>query len=100
MWVFAAEFALDLPLSQSLKDKRKVRLRVQERIKQRFNVSIIETDLQDDMKVLYLGVSLAALSEASGQRTLDGIRERIYELTGLEAEIIGFESFVLGDPLQ
>lgn len=99
MWILAAELELNLPLSRSLKDKRSVRLRIQERIRHTFNVSIIETDLQDRSDVLRLGLALAAAAEPVGQRTIDNIMDRIFELTGLEAEIIGFESFMLGDTL-
>lgn len=100
MWILAVELELMLTMSHSLKDKRRVRLRVQERLRQKFNISIIESGLQDRLDVLHLGVSLVAVSEPSGQQTLDNILDRIFQLTGIEAEIIGYESFMLGDDLD
>ena len=48
---------LELPASQSLKDKRRVVRSIVERVKNRFNVSIAEVDNNDSWQMATLGIT-------------------------------------------
>ena len=48
---------LDLPASQSLKDKRKVVRSIVDRVRSRFNVAIAEVDNTESWKTATLGVT-------------------------------------------
>ena len=68
MVVFLGEVQLHLPESRSLKDKRQVLKSIKERLRNRFNVSVAETDFADlwQRSTLAVAVVSSELSHAEG----------------------------------
>ena len=69
---------LRLAASESLKDKRQVVKSVIERVKRRYNVSISEVEMHDDLRTAILGVSCVSQSEAQCRQALDKVADYIY----------------------
>ena len=67
------ELKIDLPYSQSLKDKRGVIKSITSRISKRFNVSISEIDHNDIWKSAVLGIAIVA----NNGRIFDSVIENI-----------------------
>lgn len=88
MFVVAIEIKIYIEWSFSLKDKRQVRYKLRDKIKNKFNVSIMETADQDNMKTLVFGISGIALNEKSANELAANIEEFI--LNNAEAEIQEF----------
>lgn len=88
MFVVAIEVKIYIEWSFSLKDKRQVRYKLRDKIKNKFNVSIMETADQDNMKTLVFGISGIALNEKSANELAANIEEFI--LNNAEAEIQEF----------
>ncbi len=80
MAIFVGYTVLELRIaeSQSLKDKRHVVKSVIERVKRRYNVSISEVEMQDDLRTAILGVSCVSQSEAQCRQALDKVADYIY----------------------
>lgn len=89
MHITAVHWELLIPHVHSLKEKRRLRLRILDRVRNRFNVSIIESDMQDRLDVLHLAASVVAFGPASAEETLQGISDAIFRWTGLETVVIG-----------
>ena len=86
--VLIQTFTLDLLSSYSLKDKRRLRQRVVERLKQRYNLSIIESFHQDHYRLLELTVAYVALSETVARQMQGRIEETLLSLIAGEAELL------------
>ncbi len=80
MLIFAMKADLYLPDLHSLKEKRKIRHSLVEKIKAR-NTSVIESGHQDEHQHLQLLLSFASLSEQEAQKKKDFILELFYEVT-------------------
>ena len=65
------EIHLLIPDARSLKDKRKVVKRVTERIRQRFNASVSEVDMQDIWQRAVLAVAVVGTSRQVVDRALE-----------------------------
>lgn len=89
MVIGCCEIELHLPVSGSLKEKRKVINRLRDRLRGRFNVSFAEVAHQDTWQ--RIGVALVAVS--SHQPSLDAmfesVREEIYRL--VPGEVLRFD---------
>lgn len=57
----------------SLKEKRSVLKSIIERIKSRFNVSIIEADQQDIWQIAEIGFACASLTKAQARNSIENI---------------------------
>ncbi len=68
-------FDLHIQGTHSLKEKRFVLRSVKDRIAQRFNVSLAETDHQDKWQRAELSVAAVAGDRAGVEKALDGVRE-------------------------
>ena len=75
--VLIIELRIHLLLSQSLKDKRRVRLHITEKLRQRYNLSVAETGSQDYQQTLDLTVAYAALNETSARRMEQTLRDEL-----------------------
>lgn len=64
---------LEIPGSLSLKEKRGIIKSLKERIRQRFNVSASEVDLQDVWNRAMLGVACVSIDPRSARETLDNV---------------------------
>ncbi len=82
---------LRIPESQSLKGKRQILLGLKTRLKQRFNVSVSETDGQDKWQRATLGVACVGTDRPGVNRCLSYVveavgRERDVELVDYQLE--------------
>lgn len=78
------ELELYLPHSFSLKDKRRLRLKILDKIKSRFNMSIKETDLQDHLKFLVITGVMVCLNETEALNMKEKLTEAILTLSESE----------------
>ncbi len=78
---------LHIPASQSLKEKRKTVRHIKDRIKNRFNVSVAETEGQNTWQHCELSVSMVADSDAAVHREFEFILNYIDSVP--EADITG-----------
>lgn len=80
MLIFAMKADLYLPELHSLKEKRKIRHSLVEKIKAR-NISVIESGRQDEHQHLELLLSFASLGEQEAQKKKDFILALFDEVT-------------------
>ncbi|HHW93802.1 MAG TPA: DUF503 domain-containing protein [Clostridiaceae bacterium] len=66
MHVLVIEVVIHLSWSTSLKDKRKVRYSLIDRLTRRHRISVKEIDCQDAQQTLCLGIAGVILTEAGG----------------------------------
>lgn len=79
MHVLVIEIALHLPWSTSLKDKRKVRYGLIDRLTRRHRISVKEVDCQDTQQTLCLGIAGVVLTEAGAHELEQSILKTIEE---------------------
>ncbi|HPX93388.1 MAG TPA: DUF503 domain-containing protein [Bacillota bacterium] len=79
MNVLIIETIIDLPWCHSLKDKRRVRQSLIDRLEKRHRLSVKEIDCQDMWKTLCLGMAAVVLSEGGGRTLEQSIRTTIEE---------------------
>lgn len=90
--VLVVELRIRLYLSQSLKDKRRVRLRMTERLRQRYNLSIAETAAQDNRQMLELTMAYVALSETAARDMEQTLRDEVDGLLEGEGETVKWQA--------
>jgi hypothetical protein len=95
MVVGVAKLSLRLPGNKSLKGKRKVIKSIRERLRQRFNLAVAETDAQDLWQTAELG--LVAIGNQSGyidsklDKAINFIENmQIAEIVDIQRELIHF----------
>ncbi len=93
MRVLVIEAVIHLPWSTSLKDKRKVRYGLIDRLTRRHRISVKEVDCQDAQQTLCLGIAGIVLSEVGGRELEQSILKTIEkhcdgEIREWNAEII------------
>ena len=96
MFVGIAKIKIYIGDSYSLKDKRKIRYKIVERLKNKYNISIMEVEDQDIHRSLILGISFTHLTESVSEKVIPKIVNFIKEKLGIEImdiyyEIIKFE---------
>jgi len=87
------QFSLEIPWSESLKDKRRVVKSLKDRLRQGYNVSVAEIDDQDDRRLATLGLVMAGPDKRYINGALDKILALLQEhpegeLTGHQMEIL------------
>ena len=75
-----------LPLSHSLKEKRKRLVSIKDRLKKRYNVAFSELDFQDKWQRSVLGIVTLNSQKQVVEKTLNKIRNEIEE--NLDGEVI------------
>lgn len=93
--VVVIDISLDLNASFSLKDKRRIRQRLIERLKNRYNLSIIEASRQNDYECLELCASYVAIDQNTAEIMKERIHETILELSESEADLREFYAEIL-----
>ena len=93
MTIGLLELRLRIPSSQSLKTKRQVLLGLKTRIRQRFNVSVAETEDHDKWQAATLAVACIGVDQVGVNRCLNQVvelarREREAELSDVEMEFL------------
>ena len=86
MTVLSVKATLYAPQCHSLKEKRMVLQSVIQRVKNKFNVSIAEVDMQDSHQILVLGIAVVSESHTHARKMLDNVLQFIESHS--EAEII------------
>lgn len=80
MFIAALSVALHFDQSRSLKEKRRLLKSIIERVKQRFNVSILEVADQDLWQKATIGITYLALSHYQAKKQAFAIRKFIESL--------------------
>ena len=84
MIVGISVFELHLPVSRSLKDKRRVVKSLIDRVHQRYRVSIAETDFHDLHQRAEIAVAVVA---AGGEMEMDRMMEEVRNLVESDPEV-------------
>lgn len=84
MIVGISVFELHLPVSRSLKDKRRVVKSLIDRVHQRYRVSIAETDFHDLHQRAEIAVAVVA---AGGEMEMDKMMEEMRNLVESDPEV-------------
>ena len=79
MLVLVIEVVISLPWCRSLKDKRKVRQGLIDRLERRHRISVKEVDCQDQWQTLCLGIAAVVISESGGRQLEASIRRAVEE---------------------
>lgn len=58
MYLLVVELKMELEWSNSLKEKRRAKLSLMEKLKKNFNLNVSEIGFKDESKIINLGVSL------------------------------------------
>ena len=82
------ELSLRIPESQSLKAKRQILLGLKTRLRQRFNISVSETDHQDKWQLSSLGVACVGNDRAGVNRCLSHVVEWVQR--GRDVELLDY----------
>lgn len=64
--------------THSLKEKRHIVTSIKEKLKQKYNISIIESDYQDRWQKIQLAVSMVSNSRVMIEKVFDQIEDLIY----------------------
>ncbi len=64
--------------THSLKEKRHIVTSIKEKLKQKFNISIIESDYQDRWQKIQLAISMVSNSRVMIEKVFDQIEDLIY----------------------
>ena len=73
MHIGVLQFTVEIPYAKSLKDKRSVIKRMRERLRRSYNISIAETDDQDEWTLATFGITAAGSDIAIVNSLLDRI---------------------------
>jgi len=60
MHIGVLQFTVEIPYAESLKDKRRVIRSMKDKLRRQYNVSIAETDNQDDLTLATMGIAAAS----------------------------------------
>lgn len=64
--------------THSLKEKRQIVTSIKEKLKQKFNISIIESDYQDTWQKIQLAIAMVSNSKAIIGKVFDQVEDFIY----------------------
>jgi len=95
MVVGVAKLILRLPGNQSLKGKRKVIKSISERLRQRFNLAVAETDVQDVWQTGELGIvavgNQTSYIDSKLDKAINFVEDmQIAEIVDIKRELIHF----------
>ncbi len=79
----------------SLKDKRQVRLRLTERLKNQYNVSVAEVGSRDKWQRLDLAIAYVALNQSTAEEMRDKLMNAMDSLLASEAEITAWNADII-----
>lgn len=90
MVIAVLQVRLYAPWVHSLKEKRSVLKSLMAQIRNKFNVSVAETDAQDAHQTLVITVAVVAASRQLADSILESIQRFVEQNT--DAEVIGIET--------
>ncbi len=93
--IISLELYIRLPDAHSLKDKRRVRQALTQRLQNRWHLSVLEAGSQEQWQTLELVVVKAAASESSAQNTGQALIDFVDELLLGEGELIDYHLEIL-----
>jgi uncharacterized protein YlxP (DUF503 family) len=64
--------------THSLKEKRQIVTSIKDKLKQKFNISIIESDYQDTWQKIQLAIAMVSNSKAITEKVFDQVEDFIY----------------------
>lgn len=64
--------------THSLKEKRQIVTSIKEKLKQKFNISIIESDYQDTWQKIQLAIAMVSNSKAIIEKVFDQAEDFVY----------------------
>ncbi len=67
------QMIFEIPDADNIKEKRRVILSMKDKIRQRFDVSIAEVDLQDSLSFAQIGAALVSNSKVFGESVMNKI---------------------------
>ncbi len=73
MIVSMFQIIFEIPDVDNIKEKRRVILSMKDKIRQRFDVSIAEVDLQDSLSFAQIGAALVSNSKVYGESVMNKI---------------------------
>jgi uncharacterized protein YlxP (DUF503 family) len=79
-FVLILEIKINLPLTFSLKDKRRVKRSITDRLRKAYNVSVKETGSQDNIKFLELTLAYVSISENNAENTREKLLSEIKDI--------------------
>ena len=85
------EAVFRIPGAMSLKDKRMVVRSLKDRIKARFNVSVIESGELDKWQVARMGFAIAAISRAAADKNMQAVIDFLE--SDPRIDVIGIERY-------
>lgn len=84
---------LDIPGAQSLKDKRRVLKSMMTRLRNDFNISIAEIDLNDHPRHALIGAAVVSNSGRFGQQVMAKVTDRVTANPELAVVDVQVESY-------
>jgi len=84
MHVAVVRIELHIPAARSLKEKRAVVKPVVEGIRQRFSLSVAETDFQDKWQRAEIGVAVVSPTVGHAQEVVDTVERWVWSRADLE----------------
>jgi uncharacterized protein YlxP (DUF503 family) len=94
MVVGICTLTLDIPHSQSLKDKRRVVKSIIGRTRNRFNVSIAEVEAHEAWQTAVLGIACVSNDPAHAHRLLEKVVQMVSN-TRFDAQVADYEIEIL-----
>jgi uncharacterized protein YlxP (DUF503 family) len=90
MTTLAIKITLYAPQCHSLKEKRMILQRIIARVKNKFNVSVAEVDLQDFHQTIVLGVAVVSCSQTQAKNVLDEVLRFIESIADADITNVDF----------
>lgn len=78
--ILVMDIHIRLPQSDSIKSKRQIKRRLMDRLKKKHNLSLVETQMHDEIKQLFLTCAYVALSESLALQKRETLIEDFYQL--------------------
>lgn len=86
--VLIVDVEIKLFYAHSLKDKRQLRLRIMERLRNQYKLSVAEVGSQDQWQRLELAMAYVALNQTSAEEMREKLKDSIDSLIAGEGEVI------------
>ena len=99
MFIFVLKFRIDTRGIRSLKEKRRIRLRLTDRFQKHLKLRLKEVEEQDSLKGLVLAMSEVLLSEKEGAQKKETYYDKIaewcnYPIWSFEVDIVPYSLYI------
>lgn len=79
MHIGVLQFTVEIPYAESLKDKRRVVRSMKDKLRRQYNVSVAETDNQDELTLATIGVAAASSDVKQVNSLLDRLLNTLHD---------------------